>query len=269
MHATVSMDDGGHGWLTLYAAGTHTWQPAIGSMPLPADHEIPEEMPSAALVVVDGPASDGCQPGVSYDGFPFMTTGPLRHQKDEPDLGVGSQSTLSGRFRVLTGQPLRFGKFAWLAVVGSAALNLFSRPLGRHLLVLSIVMLATGLALVLFRRLPLWRAWRSVRESAVSTTMRAVVWHAVPRRKDLLATVLISLYPLDAVAGAPPVGTVRSSKALPFPIPYADEVVVRGQLTPNSLVAIEHAGGVVTTPGPLLTELAPMRAYQPPQAETA
>ena len=47
------MDGKRQAWLTLHADGTLTWQPALGSIPLAVDHEIPESMPTAARLFVN------------------------------------------------------------------------------------------------------------------------------------------------------------------------------------------------------------------------
>lgn len=261
MHATLWVDTSHQAWLTLYADGTNTWQPALGSMPLTPHHQLPDELPLAAGVTVEGDVSIGGQPVVTYGGLRFSTAGPLTHPHGEPAYGVGPVMSLSGRFRLRTGDLLRYPTPLVVAYV----LWLTARPISRVLGSRAVyVWTAVALPLAAWTFVH-WQRGRRIRRdlaTAGATRARAVAWRAVPGREDRTLPLMLSLYGTDAAAGAEPLGTVKLDKEPETPIPYDAPVVVRGELRSGARVVVELGGRAlpVTT---LRTDIAPVTPYAP------
>lgn len=262
MHATLWLDGKRRAWLTLYAAGTRTWQSAIGSMPLAAEREIPIAMPTAAGVVVDGTVALGEQPTVTFDGLRFTTTGPLTHPADEPTYGVGPTLPLSGRFRLRPGVVLD-DRVTLPFAAGQVLVALLGPTAARPVLGVSGAVTAGWL----IRRVITRRRERAISRSATFERLRAVIWQAAPRPNDHTLKLMLSLYAADSASGCAPVGTVRLTAEPDPPIPYAAPVVVRGQLSAGGLIVIEHEGRSLPASA-LRTDLSPQRPYDPASAVT-
>lgn len=267
MRATLWADDHRRTWLTLYADDARTWQPPIGSMPLAADHQIPDGMPTYAPVDIEGPAQVGGQPGVRYDDLRFRTTGPLCHPAGEPAYGVGATVSLSGRFRIRSGDFLPSGRQSVQMFVYFVAVQLIvSSVAHRGGFAFGLTVVLAMLPLVVVGWLPRLRAHIRNREATRSPHRLhayAVPWQAVPPRSGERMPLMVSLYALDAPAGSGPLGTVRLDKAPEPALRYADRVVVRGEIRSGGIVVIEHAGRTLPA-GRLRTDIAPIRGYQPP-----
>ena len=261
MHATIWLDAKRRAWLTLYADGTRTWQSGIGSMPLAADHEIPGTIPTAARVVVDGSVGLGEQPTVTFDGLRFTTSGPLAHPADEPTFGVGPTLPLSGRFRLRPGVVL--DDFMLPFAAGQVLLALLGPRATYPLLAVSGASTAWWLA----RRVITRRRERAISRSATCERLRAVTWQAAPRPHDRTLKLMLSLYALDAASGSTPIGTVRLKTEPDPPIPYAAQVVVRGEPSAGALIVIEHDGRSLPASA-LRTDISPQRPYDPADAAT-
>lgn len=284
MHATLWVDDRRRGWLALYADGARTWQAAIGSMPLSTDHEIPVGMPLCALVEVHGDTTIGTQPAIEYDGMRFTTTSTLRDVKGAPAYGVEPVSPVSGRHALKPGRA-RPGAAArqrrglvprrlYASVAAWVSFSFIAAILAGFGAAPEVIMAAGAAATAVVFVVSYWQYHqlrersRRARQSRLRTTLRAVVWHSLSRTGEELLQPMLSLYPLDAGQGAAPIGTIPLVEEPDPPLPYADQVVVRGDLRPGGNVVIEHAGRTLIAASDPRTDIAPARPFLPPPAAT-